>query len=256
MKHIILAAGQGTRLRPYTNELPKCMVEFEGITLLDRQIQVINSIGSKEIIIIAGYRSEMFPSNFSIYINDDYEHTNMLWSLFRAEEKMKDQIIVSYGDIVYSPYILKKLINSEEDISVVIDKDWLSYWNNRSSNPLEDAESLKLTDDGYISEIGFASLSLDEIQGQYIGLMKFNTNGINALRDFFHSAEKKQFLFNKRDVKKMYMTDALQCMINSGIKVKSIPIHGDWVEIDTVSDLHLDLTAKRLRHIKLMCDNF
>ena len=50
------------------------------------------------------------------------------------------------------------------------------------------------------------------------------------------------------------MTDALQCLIDSGIKDKSVPIYGEWVEVDTVSDLHLDVTAKRLRHIKESCN--
>lgn len=254
MKHIILAAGQGTRLRPYTNELPKCMVEFEGVTLLDRQIQVINCIGDQEIIIVGGYRSEMLPAHYRAYINDDYENTNMLWSLFKAEDEMVDEVIISYGDIVYSPDILKKLVNSREDISVVIDKDWRAYWNSRSSNPLGDAESLKLTYDGYISEIGFTPLSLDGIEGQYIGLMKFSSNGINALKHFFHSAIKEGLIFSNRDVKRMYMTDVLQCLIDGKNKVKAVPIYGDWVEVDTVSDLHLDVTATRLRHIKELCN--
>ena len=58
MKAIILAAGQGTRLNHYTDNLPKGMLSFAGETLIERQIRLFNSIGIKDIIIVTGYMSE------------------------------------------------------------------------------------------------------------------------------------------------------------------------------------------------------
>ena len=63
------------------------------------------------------------------------------------------EVIISYGDIIFKK-ILQKLINSNENLSTVIDTEWYSYWKKRTQNPLEDAESLKLTRNNYITDIG------------------------------------------------------------------------------------------------------
>lgn len=254
MKHIILAAGQGTRLRPFTDELPKCMVQVEGQSLFERQSDVINCVGINEIILVGGYRHDKLPANYRKYINEDYESTNMLWSLFKAENEFDGGVIVSYGDIVYPPIALERLIQSKDDISVIVDSDWWHYWSLRSGDPLADAESLKLNDSGFITEIGMRPKSLESIEGQYIGLMKFSAHGIKILKEFFLQAIESGLIFNGRDVKKMYMTDMLQCLICSGVKVKGVPINGGWIEVDTVEDLGLPVTASRLKDIKKICN--
>ena len=155
VKVIILAAGKGTRLRPYTLDCPKCMVEINGKSLLDRQLAILNHERVDEIVIIGGYKIEMLEGRGDrIRKNSEYSETNMVWSLFSADDELHGDIIVAYGDIVYSRDILDALLASKADISVVIDKNWESYWRARSDNPLDDAETLKLTKDGRITEIG------------------------------------------------------------------------------------------------------
>ena len=172
----------------------------------------------------------------------------MLYSLFVAEEYMDEDLIISYGDIIYSTEVLEKVINSSEDIVVAIDEDWESYWRERNENPLDDAETLKLDDMGFIKEIGLKPNSVDEIDGQYIGLMKFSKKGLNILKKFV-----KDVLENKNDIffnyKKAYMTEVLQALIYQGYKIKSVPISGDWIEIDTVEDYENKFTIKRLKKI-------
>ena len=99
--------------------------------------------------------------------NPRYFETNMVWTLFSAEEELEGDLIISYGDIVYSREILQTLLDSKSDISVVIDKDWESYWRARNDNPLDDAETLRLSKNGRILELGQKPQSVDEIQGQY-----------------------------------------------------------------------------------------
>ena len=91
-------------------------------------------------------------------------------------------VIVSYGDIVYSSEVLQELLKSNSDIAVTIDTDWESYWSKRNEDPLDDAETLKLRADGTISEIGRTPKSIDEIEGQYMGLMKFSPRGIEQVK--------------------------------------------------------------------------
>jgi len=252
MKAIILAAGEGTRLRPYTLDRPKCLVEIDGKSLLDRQLAILRTADIQPIILIGGYHSEMLlrPAT-ELRINPRYAETNMVWTLFCAESALSGDLIVSYGDIVYSRDVLNALLQSEADISVTIDLDWENYWRARNENPLADAETLKLTTDGQILEIGQKPKSMDEIEGQYMGLMKFSAKGVDLLRQTFYEGQKKGNLRGKL-VEKAYMTDLLQAMIDEGIRLDSVPVHGGWVEVDTVGDLTSIITQARLLEIEIV----
>ena len=246
MKAIILAAGEGSRLHPYTLDRPKCLVEVDGESLLDRQIKVLKSKGINQIILIGGYLSEMLErDDAELRINPIYDETNMVYTLFCAESDLNDGAIVSYGDIVYSKTILSALLKSDADIAVTIDLDWETYWRARNENPLDDAETLKLSSDGQIIEIGQKPKSLEEIEGQYMGLMKFSAKGIAMMRKVYHDAERTGNLCGK-PVKKAYMTDLLQALINFNFRIDAVPINGGWIEIDTVTDLNLKITLERL----------
>ena len=249
MKAIILAAGEGTRLRPYTVDRPKCMVEIDGVSLLDRQLSVLRSCGIDEIVLVGGYRSEMLESKATrLRINPHYAETNMVSTLFCAEEDMKEEVIVSYGDIVYSREVLRALLASTADIAVTIDLNWEQYWRARNENPLDDAETLRMNAVGHIIEIGQKPVSLDQIQGQYMGLMKFSPRGLDILRDTFHRARAAGSLLGKSP-EKAYMTDLLQLMIDEGNALSAVKVNGGWVEVDTVSDLQSPVTCERLAYI-------
>lgn len=249
MRAIILAAGEGKRLRPYTNDRPKCMVEIEGVSLIDRQIKILKSKGVEEIIIIGGYKSDMLEGKGNkLVTNPRYHETNMVWSLFCAEEFLVGDVIISYGDIVYSSKIISALVNSNYDISVTIDMNWESYWRDRNEDPLEDAETLKLRTDGTIKEIGQKPNSINDIEGQYMGLMKFTNRGISNLRSTFHKCKKNKSVMGNYP-ENAYMTDLLMQIIYNGIKVHSIPTNSAWVEVDTTNDLESEYTLKRISEI-------
>ena len=117
LKAIILAAGEGTRLRPYTLDRPKCMVEVDGVSLLDRQLAVLATEEIERVILIGGYRIEMLKRpGIEIRENPRYAETNMVWTLFCAEDDLEGDILICYGDIVYSRDVLNSVINSKADI--------------------------------------------------------------------------------------------------------------------------------------------
>ena len=164
-KVILLVAGEGKRLRPYTLDRPKCMVEIEGVSLIDRQLAVLKAEGLADIVMIGGYKADMLKrEGIKLKINPRYYETNMVWTLFSAEEELEGDVVVSYGDIVYSREILQALLKSKADIAVAVDKDWESYWRARNEDPLDDAETLKLRGNGTISEIGQKPKSIDEMK--------------------------------------------------------------------------------------------
>jgi len=242
LKAIILAAGQGNRLKPLTNEKPKCMVELFGKSLIEHQINAYISCNISDINVVTGFQSDSVTiSNVRRFRNKHYEKTNMVESLFCAEEILNGDVIVSYGDIIFEKNVLKQLILSDNDISVIIDKNWKDYWSARSKKPLIDLESLKLDSKNNITSIGQKVNKLEEIQGQYIGLMKFSEKGVNILKDFYFKckkiSEKKSNPLNANlPFEKSFMTDLLQGLINSNYKLHSVPIDGGWLELDTLND--------------------
>ena len=145
MNAIILAAGQGKRLHPLTLTKPKCMIELFGNSLLEKQLSVFRKCGINDITVVTGYKSETIDfANVTYIENKNFMNTNMIESLFSAVDNFSDSTIVSYGDIIFEERILKKLINSKNDFSIIIDKKWKRYWEIRSNNPINDLESLEL----------------------------------------------------------------------------------------------------------------
>ena len=242
LKAIILAAGQGNRLKPLTNEKPKCMVELFGKSLIEHQINAYTACDISDINVVTGFRSDSITiSNVRYFKNESYERTNMVESLFCAEEILNGNVIVSYGDIIFEKNVLRQLVQSDNDVSITIDKNWKEYWSIRSKNPLVDLESLKLDSEENITSIGQKVNKLEEIQGQYIGLMKFSEKGVNILKDFYHEckkiSEKKPNTLNPNlPFEKSFMTDLLQGLINSNYQLHSVPINGGWLELDTIED--------------------
>ena len=249
MKAIVLAAGEGSRLRPYTLERPKCLVEVDGRSLLDRQLDILTSEGVSDIVIIGGYLADKLKGRGTRqYHNPRYDETNMVWTLFCAESELEGDVIVTYGDIVYSADVLIALLADTSDIAVTIDLDWEEYWRARLEDPLSDAETLKLSDEGHILELGKNPKSMDEIEGQYMGLMKFSAKGVEKLKKVFKGSLKKKSIQGKHP-ENAYMTDLIQEIIDAGHVVQSVPVHGGWVEVDTVEDLESELTKQRLKQI-------
>jgi L-glutamine-phosphate cytidylyltransferase len=245
IKAILLVAGEGTRLRPYTNDRPKCLVKVDGETLLESHVNVLKKRGIDEIVLIGGYKIEMLQTfGLKIIENSRFFETNMVWTLFCAANELQGDLIIAYGDIVYSPNILDSLMESDSDISVTVDLQWESYWRMRNENPLDDAETLKLNPDGAIIELGKKPNSINEIEAQYMGLMKFTAKGINQLKSVYNDLADKE---------NSYMTDLLQSAIDKGIRVQSVPISGEWFEVDTVEDLNSDITKSRMNLIMNQC---
>lgn len=242
---IILAAGCGTRLQPYTKDRPKCMVELHDRPLIQWHLATARAVGITDITLVGGYRADLLPTeNVTVVHNEQFDSTNMVASLLCARDRFTHRVIVAYGDILYNTAVLKRLLDAPDEISVVIDRAWRAYWQQRCDDPLDDAESLRLATDGRILDIGQPPRSVEEIEGQYIGLMSFSGQGLSALLEFCDSAADahangKQIVPCPRPFPKWYMTDLLQALIARGVYVRSLAIDGGWLEVDNGRDLRL-----------------
>jgi len=242
MKMIILAAGKGTRLRPLTNDKPKCMVEYKDKPIIDYILEVAEKCNIKNIAIVNGYKKGILEKhlknkNIKFFTNKEYDKTNMVNTLFCAKEFMNDDLIISYADIIFKKEVLEKLIDSRYDFSVIVDKKWQELWSLRMENPLDDAETLKIRE-GKIIELGKKPKSYKEIEGQYIGLIKISKNVLSKVVEFYESLDKHK-LYDGKDFNNMYMTSFIQLIIDNLLDVKPVFIDGGWIEIDSVSDLEI-----------------
>lgn len=235
VKGIILAAGRGSRMGPLTDEKPKCMVEFQGRPLIEKQIESLRSAGIEDIGIICGYKAELLsPYSSHIFINPKWESTNMLFSLLIAKEWLLNYpCIVSYSDIFYEPQIIKDLISNVDETSISYDPYWLKLWEARFDDPLDDAETFKLKEHDYLKEIGNKPKSLDDVEGQYMGLLKFHPS-------FWEKSEK---YIGDIDPK-ISMTEFINFCLSEGFEFKAIKNSEPWGEIDSVSDLKFYQTAE------------
>jgi len=241
MKLIILSAGKGERLRPLTNDRPKCMVEFKDKPIIDYILDVAKELKIDNTGVICGYKADVLKNhlkdrNITFFTNENYNSTNMVSTLFCAKEFFDDDLIISYSDIIYSKEILEKLIDSTSDLSVIIDRDWQKLWELRFENPLDDAESLKLDSENNIVEIGKKTDSYDDIEGQYIGLIKISKSFVKEFIKFYENLDKDR-IYDGKDFDNIYMTSFITELIRSGVKAKAVLINGSWCEIDSVSDL-------------------
>ena len=237
MKVIILAAGQGTRLGSFTKTMPKCLVELNGRSILDYQLELFKKEKLRDVIVVTGYKQDKILNNgITKVYNPEYKTTNMVASLFCAEEYFDDDLIISYGDIVYSKIILKKLISSDKTFSVVVDLKWKKLWSIRMDNPINDVESMKIKN-GKIVELGKKVDDLYHVDGQYIGLFKIKNEFLNKMIKFYHSLDKSA-LYDGNHYNNMYMTTFIQLIINHYNNVNPVCVNGGWLEIDTVNDLN------------------
>ncbi len=243
MKVIILAAGQGTRLRPYTNDRPKCMVSLYGKPLLHHQLDVMKycGINRSDIALVGGYlKNKLNADGIKQYYNPSYAETNMVETLFSAENFMKnnEDLIITYGDIIYQPEILKALMESKYDICVTADKDWEILWKVRMENPLDDAETFKVNELGSIIELGKKAISYEDVQAQYMGLIKVSGKKIADFKKHYYGLD-RSISYDGNNFRNMYMTTFLQSLIDTGWSVKACLISNGWLEVDTAEELEL-----------------
>ena len=223
MKLLILAAGKGSRLQPLTNNKPKCLVEFMGIPLLEWQLRAARELGIKNLGIVGGFMAHRLKEyDLKIFINGDYSCSNMVYSLYSARDFIdgSDDLIISYGDIIYEKSVLAKLMESKGDISIMVDVDWAQLWGLRFDDPLSDAETCVIQDNE-IKELGSKTNDITKIHGQYIGLIKICKNKIKQVIDIY------ELLLNETkseslSYKNMYMTDYIQLLINNQWKVQAV----------------------------------
>ena len=239
-KALIIAAGLGSRLKKHTENLPKCMLDFGGKTLLQRQLDAYKKCGIKDISLIRGYKKEKINyKGIKYFENIEYKNNNILNSIFYAEKIINGNIIISYSDILFDSSVVERTLNSDHDISVVVDIDWRGYYVGRKDHPISEAENVIFNSNNEVEKIGKINTGNEEVHGEFIGMIKLSNRGTEIFKEHFHRL--KKIYWNKpfqraKTFQKAYLTDFIQELVDIGIKVHCVIIESGWKEIDTVED--------------------
>jgi len=234
MKAIILAAGRGSRMGDATADQPKCLTMLCGKPLLDWQLEALRGADVDTIGIVRGYMGDkLVREGVSSFDNPRWAETNMVISLTSASAWLSSDVcLVSYSDIVYPASTVMALAGAQDDIVITYLVHWRSLWEARFKDPLSDAETFRVDASGHLLEIGARPRSLDEIQGQYMGLLRFTPRGWRSVQDLLRSLNQAQ-----RD--KLDVTSLLRQLLDRGHALGAVPVDQPWYEVDSQSDLDL-----------------
>ena len=187
MKAIILSAGQGSRLGHLVDDKPKCLIEFNGRTLLDRQLDTLEANGVLEAVVVTGFHDELVqqaieartggPSVRTIF-NPFYKVADNTGSLFMAREELQGDCLVWNGDTLVSRELMRRVVqNSQPGICVTIDR-----------KDAYDEDDMKVVEEGgRLKAIG-KRLPLDTVNAESIGLLAFRSGGAEQFRDAIERA--------------------------------------------------------------------
>jgi len=229
MKAVILAAGQGTRIRSVHGEHPKCLIEVDNTTILDHQFEALSMAGIDNVAVVVGYEKAQIiehvksrpsvPQRIRFFENPAFAITNNIYSLWLALEWLRgDSFVVLNADVVFDPEILSAAVRSNAPISMIVDPLWRD-------------ETMKvIIEDDHVIQMS-KKISREEFSGTYIGITVFS----KAIEDRFFRTMNE--LISAGQVNEFFNV-AVQKLVNEGIRVGYTSTDGlAWAEIDDPLDL-------------------
>ncbi|MGE3315510.1 MAG: NTP transferase domain-containing protein [Planctomycetaceae bacterium] len=240
MRVVVIGAGRGRRLMPTTADAPKCFAEVSGRRLLDWALDAFARNGLENVCFIGGYQIDKVRQEyprFTFRHNANWEHNNILASLFCAADLMDEPFICCYSDVLFTPEIVAKLASSPEDMVLGVDTAWLARYEHRTEHPPDDAEKVTVTN-GVVTRV-HRQIPEGEAYGEYIGVAKFSAEGAMRLRKSYEQIREKFAGKPWREAavfEKAYKILLFQEMIESGEKFAHVDTPGGYIEVDTQQD--------------------
>ncbi len=230
---VILAAGRGSRMGELTAAKPKCLTVLAGKSLLAWQLAALRSAGIQAIAVVGGYRKELLTSgSYELLDNPDWATTNMVATMRCASTLLRQfSCLVCYSDILYRPEHIRALAEVDGDIAISYDLQWGSLWSARFADPLTDAETFR-QENGWLTTIGERAECLADIEGQYMGLLKFTPAG-------WGQVERVITALAPETLRRIDVTALLGLLLRAGTPIRCVPVIGGWCEIDGSADLEL-----------------
>jgi len=248
---VVIAAGLGLRLKPLTDALPKCMLDVQGSTMLNRALETFRESSLSRSVVIGGFEAARMrlPEQVTLVMNHDYTNNNILHSLACARNQMDGEgtVLISYSDIIFRGSVVKNFLSDETaDISIVVDQKWPDRYQGRMLHPLSQAEAAKFGSGQELLQTGKDLLTEDhdpQCWGEFIGMMKMTPKGRDLFWGVFDDVNSKLAMDapfqGTIEWRRAYITDLLQELVDREIDVHCSLIQGGWLEIDTTEDYDL-----------------
>lgn len=226
MKAVILAAGLGSRLRPITNDVPKCMVPVNGIRIIDKQIDNLLLNGVTDMYVVDGYKAEILADHLNesfpqvhIVSNPRYAETNNMYSLYLTEKYVRgEEFLLMNSDVYYDANIIEGLLKGNNQSKIACDR----------SGYME--ESMKITLDGdKINHIS-KKITSEEYYAVSIDVYRISSEDSKTL-----FAEVEKTIIGRKDENSW--TEVALDHIFKDANFKPYVIEGRWFEIDNHEDL-------------------
>lgn len=240
---IIIGAGRGSRLMPATENTPKCFAEVGGKRILDWVLAAFQDNGINDVCFIGGYRIDVVRAAYprlTFRTNANWERNNILASLMHAEDLMAGPFICCYSDILFTPEVIRRVMNDCHDIALVVDTEWSDRYRYRTDHPADDAEKV-IAADGRITRI-HRDIEESAAYGEFTGISKFSRSGATLLREHYHRCRRRYAGAGFRDApsfEKAYLIHLYQEMLEQGVPIAHVDTPGEYVEIDTQQDFEL-----------------
>jgi len=230
MKAIILSAGQGTRLLPMTATIPKCLLDIQGKTIIEWQIDELHKCGVDQITVVTGYGADKVedllqrrygPQRVQTHYSPDYATTDNLVSCWKVREQMTDDFILLNGDTLFEAAVVKSLLKSPASpVTVTV-----------NHKDIYDADDMKVSMEGSrLTKVG-KDIPSGNIHGESIGMILFRDTGPAIFKSRLENA-----MADSKSIRRWYLSVIDE--IAQEITVLTCSIKGlAWCEVDYPADL-------------------
>ncbi len=235
---IILAASRGEELADLTDDRPKVMLPVNGKPLLARLVERCRRQHVSKVTVVAGYKAETIEQpGIELVVNPDYASTGELASLACARDRFGDDFVVMYGDLLFRGYVLRVLLESEAELTVVVD----TQVSRRETSGAPDYAYCSAPDDRPLWLSG-QDVTLTRVRpalehdgvladGRWIGMLRAQGAGRTWLEQALDA------LAARDDFHTLAMRDLINHLVDAGHPLRVIYIHGHWLDVNSLRDL-------------------
>jgi choline kinase len=235
---MVLAAGAGRRLRPYTDTLPKALVPVDGeTTILDIALSNFADVELRDVVVVVGYAAGAVEErradlerrhgvNLTLVHNDKAEIWNNAYSMWVARDHMRDGVLMVNGDTVHPVSVERTLLDARgPEVVLALDTH---------KKLAEEEMKVQVGQEGELSRIT-KLMDPASAHGEYIGATLIEGTAVPALADALRATFERD--------PNLYYEDGYQEMVDRGARIDTVSIPADtlWVEVDD----HVDLARAR-----------
>jgi phosphoenolpyruvate phosphomutase len=241
---IVLAASRGEALKQLTSERPKTMLSVNGKPLLERLSESCRNQGIDTVTVVAGYKADSIDiEDVELVVNDRHGTSGELASLACARHAFQDDMVIMYGDLLFRSYILRGLMESHRELTVVVD----SQYDMSAATTTTDRAHCSTPDDRSLwpQDITLKKISNavdddgDRVDGRWIGMLHACAVG----RAWIEQALEE--LSDRNDFDRLTLGDLLNHIVDTGHTIRVMYVHGHWLDVNSLTDFERagDFTA-------------